>query len=184
MRIRIAVCGFAIALLSACGGEMKVLTPMAANSVPPPLYTVDDVVNQGTIAPPSFGVVIKEQLESSLKDKEMLAAGGATSPRHIKIVMTKFRMRSDPMRFLFGFFAGTDYVNSTVTVVDGETGAKLGETTVHAFNGLAFGSGTTIAEYHAQQVLAFVRNTERTNVDTSKTMPSTVTSPSPRGSVR
>lgn len=63
---------------------------------------------------------VQETLESAFSARKLLAQDGAADAMHLNVEITGIRVRSNFSAVMFGFMAGSDYVDGTVSLVDAE----------------------------------------------------------------
>lgn len=60
---------------------------------------------------------LQEKIESALDARNLLAKADSTDAMHLNVEVTGIRVRSSFSAVMFGFMAGSDYVDGTVTLV-------------------------------------------------------------------
>ena len=63
---------------------------------------------------------LQEKIESALDARKLLANADSTDAMHLNVEVTGIRVRSSFSAVMFGFMAGNDHVNGTVTLVDAD----------------------------------------------------------------
>jgi hypothetical protein len=63
---------------------------------------------------------LQEKLETALDARKLLAKADATDAMHLNVEVTGIRVRSSFSAVMFGFMAGNDHVNGTVTLADAD----------------------------------------------------------------
>lgn len=63
---------------------------------------------------------LKGKIESALAARKLLATAGSTDAMHLNVEVTGIRTRSSFSAVMFGFMAGSDYVDGTVTLADAD----------------------------------------------------------------
>ncbi|VWC83791.1 hypothetical protein BCO18175_02900 [Burkholderia contaminans] len=63
---------------------------------------------------------LKGKIESALAARKLLATAGSTDAMHLNVEVNDIRVRSSFTAVMFGFMAGNDHVNGTVTLTDAD----------------------------------------------------------------
>ncbi|CAM2179401.1 TPA: DUF4410 domain-containing protein [Burkholderia orbicola] len=63
---------------------------------------------------------LQEKIEHALDARKLLAKADATDAMHLNVKVTGIRVRSSFSAVMFGFMAGSDYVDGTVTFADAD----------------------------------------------------------------
>ncbi|MBN3827560.1 DUF4410 domain-containing protein [Burkholderia sp. Ac-20384] len=63
---------------------------------------------------------LKGKIESALAARKLLATTGSTDAMHLNVEVTGIRVRSSFSAVMFGFMAGNDHVDGTVTLTDAD----------------------------------------------------------------
>ena len=63
---------------------------------------------------------LQEKIESALDARKLLAKADSPDAMHLNVEVTGVRVRSSFSAVMFGFMAGNDHVNGTVTLVDAD----------------------------------------------------------------
>ena len=154
--------GVALAfLLAACGSTSVVKQPVAAMPATSS-YSVGTLTiatpKDGDQPPETFMSTLQGHVRSELGKEGRLAATGDTASAQVDVKVTSYRMRSAFSRFMFGFLAGQDGVDSEVTIKDAKTGEVLGSSTVKSYNATTIVGEDGVARMHGQEIAKFVLN--------------------------
>jgi len=138
-------------VLSGCiGTSSKVARPNAAVPGSKLWYTID---NQGGMTPEGLAV-LRARLDERFVS--VRAMEGTPDAVHVKVTVTRYRMRHGAARALVGIMAGKDTVLSTVQVIDPVTSEELGRLDVESGNATAVGSAGGLLRGHADEIADFV----------------------------
>ncbi|HDR9508535.1 hypothetical protein C5615_20220 [Burkholderia cepacia] len=87
---------------------------------------------------------LQEQIESALDARKLLAKADSTDAMHLNVEVTGIRVRSSFSAVMFGFMAGSDYVDGTVTLVgtDNRQVDRFKVSASYALGGIAGMDGT------------------------------------------
>ncbi|WP_175960247.1 DUF4410 domain-containing protein [Burkholderia pyrrocinia] len=87
---------------------------------------------------------LQEQIENALYARKLLAKADSTDAMHLNVEVTGIRVRSSFSAVMFGFMAGSDYVDGTVTLVgtDNRQVDRFKVSASYALGGIAGMDGT------------------------------------------
>ena len=159
--VRLLLLAAGMAMLSACGGNVKVampLNPSAEQKIADHKAAVRTVKASVADVPSHFLLAVKGHVENELSQRGMLAKGSADGAHQIDVNVTYYRMRTGFTRMMFGVLAGKDGIEGDVTVHDAGTGAVISRLTASSFNILAVGSDDDVARMFAEQVAMALEN--------------------------
>ncbi|MBY8605998.1 MAG: DUF4410 domain-containing protein [Burkholderia sp.] len=63
---------------------------------------------------------LQEKIENALDARKLLAKADSTDAMHLNVEVTGIRVRSSFSAVMFGFMAGSDYIDGTVTFTDAD----------------------------------------------------------------
>ncbi|WP_423395427.1 DUF4410 domain-containing protein [Burkholderia sp. LMG 21824] len=88
---------------------------------------------------------LKGKIESALAARKLLATAGSTDAMHLNIEVNGIRVRSSFSAVMFGFMAGNDHVDGTVTLTDADNHQidRFKVSASYALGGLAGGMDDT-----------------------------------------
>lgn len=140
-----------VTALTGCIGTSSKIARANSSQVGSKLwYTVE---NPGGMTPEGLAV-LRGQLDSRFA--MVRVADEALNAVHVRITITKYRMRHGAARATVGIMAGTDKVLSTVQVLDPATSQELGRLEVDSGNATAVGSAGGLLRGHADEIADFV----------------------------
>lgn len=113
-------------------------------------YTID---NHGYMSPEGLGI-LHARLDERLGHE--LAPADSPGAFRADVVISSYRMRHGAARALVGVMAGTDEIRSSVTIVDPQTGERLGRIDVESKNQTAIGSAGGLIAGHADEIADFL----------------------------
>ncbi|WKE67108.1 DUF4410 domain-containing protein [Gallaecimonas kandeliae] len=139
-------------LLAGCAGtRMHAQGPYTADPTASISYQVEA---SGQMPEKALGI-FKDRLNAKLGASGQLADGQHPA-RTIDIVITHYYMRPGAARALVGAMAGSDNMQSTVTIHDGKKDTVLGTFTVESKNPSALFTSRGLIEDHADQIVRYV----------------------------
>jgi len=100
--------------------------------------------------------ILRQELDSQLQGKGLLAASPVEAKKSVEISITNYRMRHGAARALVGVMAGTDNMQSSVQVKDRKTQAVVGEFAVESKNPTAWGTSRGMITEHAGRIVEYL----------------------------
>ena len=101
--------------------------------------------------------ILRERLTSQLASTGLLATAADGSAKTIDVAVNHYNMRHGATRAMVGILAGSDYVQSTVKVMDAATGKALSEFIVESKNPTAWGTSRGMIQDHADKIVETLR---------------------------
>ena len=99
--------------------------------------------------------IFRQRLQAALGKAGLLGSGRAAAT--LEVVMTRYQMRPGAARAWVGVMAGTDRLDSTVSVRAPGDGAVTQEFSVSSKNVTAWGSSRGLIQKHADQIVRRLR---------------------------
>lgn len=105
--------------------------------------------------------ILRQELDSQLQSKGLLAASPTEARKSVEISITNYYMRHGATRALVGIMAGADNMQSSVQVKDRKTLAVVGEFAVESKNPSAWGTSRGMIMEHADKIVEYLRSGRR-----------------------
>lgn len=99
--------------------------------------------------------IFRQRLQADLRKSGLMGAGAAA--RTLDVVMTRYQMRPGAARAWVGVMAGTDRLESTVSVRDLRSRAVIRQFSVTSKNVTAWGSSRGLIQRHADQIVKLLK---------------------------
>ncbi|MGH8539008.1 MAG: DUF4410 domain-containing protein [Stenotrophobium sp.] len=116
------------------------------------VITPEDIVPEKTLA------IMNDRLQAQLGESLLRPGETALPDRNVEIVITRYNMRNEALRFWVGVAAGADHIDSTVTVRDSSSGRILGVFEVESTNTSGWGTSRGLIESHVDQIVRYLKN--------------------------
>jgi uncharacterized lipoprotein YajG len=108
-------------------------------------------------ASPEGVALMRERLNRQLDASGLLAGAGDAPRRALQVTVTNYYMRHGATRALVGVMAGSDNIQSNVTVKDLASGKTVSEFKVESKNPSAWGTSKRLIEDHADKIVATLK---------------------------
>jgi Domain of unknown function (DUF4410) len=105
--------------------------------------------------------ILRDRLTMQLSNNGLLAPTSDASARTLEVVVTNYSLRHGAARAMLGILAGTDNLQSTVTIKDQTTGNTLSEFVVESKNPSAWGTSRGLIEEHADKIVETLKGGKR-----------------------
>lgn len=105
--------------------------------------------------------ILRDRLTMQLSNGGLLAPAADMSARTIEVAVTNYTMRHGAARAMLGVLAGSDTIQSTITIKDLATGKVLSDFAVESNNSTAWGTSRGLIEEHADKIVDTLRGTKR-----------------------
>jgi hypothetical protein len=154
---RLALQGFVLAslLLGGCAGTaLRVQSAYQPASGDKLTYVV---VPKVEVSDEALSI-LRQELDSQLQAKGLLAANPAEARKSVEISITNYYMRHGATRALVGVMAGADNMQSSVQVKDRKTQTVVGEFAVESKNPSAWGTSRGMIMEHADKIVEYLRS--------------------------
>lgn len=152
MKNVLLMCSVLFALGGCAGTRLVAQDPLAIDKTDTFSYTVehaDRVTGEGM-------AIFKDTLESELRAASLLA-DAERAGKVIEIDFVNYRMRHGAARALAGALAGSDSIQTAVTIKNKAGGEAAGRFYVESKNPTAVGSARGLIEDHARKIVAHLK---------------------------
>jgi hypothetical protein len=105
--------------------------------------------------------ILRDRLTMQLSNSDLLAQTSDASARTVEVAVTNYSLRHGAARALLGILAGTDNLQSTVTMKDQTTGRTLSAFAVESKNPTALGTSRALIEEHADTIVETLKGGKR-----------------------
>ena len=105
--------------------------------------------------------ILRDRLTMQLSNSDLLAQTSDGSARTLQVVVTNYSLRHGAARAMLGILAGTDNLQSTVTMKDQTTSRTLSEFAVVSKNPTALGTSRALIEEHADTIVETLKGGKR-----------------------
>jgi len=112
-----------------------------------------EIIDQANV--PEEGMnIFKNRLTENLNK---LGYGGSTPNKVLEITFTNYHLLNTAKRAMFGLFAGSDDIKSTVKIKDKSSGNVVGQIMVETVTGSIYSSSTSIIQGHADKITDYLK---------------------------
>lgn len=115
----------------------------------------------GNQIPAEQQAFLVNQIMDGLIQNDMLAPSPDSAQYSAIVDIHAFRMRSDAARLTVGMMAGCDNINSTVSIKDNSSGARVGSANVAIKECAAWGVANQVIKKYADGVVSFIAGKQR-----------------------
>lgn len=102
---------------------------------------------------------LDHEINIKIKENGLLAdASGSENVLKLNVNIKKYKDRGGFSRFMWGVFAGSDHMESEVTILKKPDNLIIADATIRTYNATALGSMDYIVKKHAEEIIDFVKN--------------------------
>lgn len=153
---KLSILFISLALLGCATAKSTSSLDYAASSENKLSFTLNKT--PGAIVPAEDFQLIKTQIETGLRDSNLLATNQEKSSHSAIVTIQSYRMRDDAARLTVGILAGCDSIRSDVVVIENSLNTELGRSHVSMKECAAWGVANQVIEEYTEGVIDFLTN--------------------------